>query len=299
MSVWVRLEREQRIESRVPLGPMTTYKLGGPARWYAEIDSPSALDPVITALAEKPVPVLILGQGSNLVISEAGFDGLVMRLGPGFRSMAVDADVLVTDGGVSLPRMARYALDRGFSGLEFAVGIPGSVGGAVRQNAGCLGVETVDRLIMAEVVDLLSGERRTVPVDELDMSYRHSAIGDTDLVVSARWRLTRGSVEEGRKTIREITRWRRDHQPGGSYNAGSVFKNPPGDESAGAIIDRLGLKGFGVGDVAVSRKHANFFVASADARASDIRRLVDEVARRVEEETGVVLETEIQFVGMM
>ncbi|MPZ54109.1 MAG: UDP-N-acetylmuramate dehydrogenase [Acidimicrobiia bacterium] len=298
MTVWSKLENRGRIRTGVPLGPMTTYKLGGKARWYTEPDDPDALGIIVEALAAEPVPILILGQGSNLVVAESGFDGVVVKLGSGFRNMELDGGVLVTDGGVPLPRIARFALDRGYSGLEFAVGIPGSVGGAVHQNAGCFGVETVDRLLGAEVVDLLTGERRQCDVEALDMSYRHSAIGDSDLVVSARWSLTSGNVDEGRTTIRQITRWRRDHQPGGSYNAGSVFKNPPGEESAGAIIDRLGLKGFAVGGVSVSRKHANFFVASEDARPEDIKGLVKAVADRVAQETGIKLEPEIEFVGM-
>lgn len=296
-TAWTRLRDRGVVREDFPLGPLTTYKVGGAARWYVDLESIEDLDFVSDALATDPIPVLIIGQGSNLVVADRGFDGVAIHLGRDHRNMEVDGLVLVADGGVSLPRMARFVLDHGQSGLEFAVGIPGSVGGAIHQNAGCFGVETVDRLIAAEIVDLATGVRRWWDAAELDMSYRHTSVKSTDLVVSSRWRLTSGGVDQGRATIREITRWRRDHQPGGSHNAGSVFKNPPGGESAGALIDRVGLKGFSVGGASVSEKHANFFVASRDATTDEIFRLVEAIARRVEDETGIRLEREIEFVG--
>ena len=182
------------------------------------------------------------------------------------------------------------------AGLEFFVGVPGSVGGAVRQNAGCFGVETRDRLISASLVDLRTGRRFRAGPDDLDMSYRHSNVERHHLVESARFRTQSGEPQESLRLIREITRWRRDNQPGGTLNAGSVFKNPEGT-SAGKIIDELGLKGFRVGDVAVSEKHANFFVAGPAATAADIKALVGAVKDRVLAETGTILEPEIQFVG--
>ena len=198
-------------------------------------------------------------------------------------------------GAAPLAHVARRSVDAGLSGLEFFVGVPGSVGGAVRQNAGCFGTEARDRLMSASLVDLAGGHRVVGP-DELEMSYRHSNVRRTEVVVEAVFLGTPGDEESGRSELRRITRWRRDNQPGGTFNAGSVFKNPPG-ATAGELIDSLGLKGLSVGDVSVSHKHANFFVAGPRATSADIRRLVEVVKDRVFEETGTMLESEIQFVG--
>jgi UDP-N-acetylmuramate dehydrogenase len=157
-------------------------------------------------------------------------------------------------------------------------------------------VETRDRLIEATIFDLIDGGIATRTPDQLEMSYRHSNIGASQVVVGATFQAEPGDVSAGLQELRRITRWRRDNQPGGTFNAGSVFKNPPGT-TAGEIIDSLGLKGTMVGDVAVSARHANFFVAGPDATSSDIRRLVMVVKDRVLEETGTILEPEIQFVG--
>jgi len=150
--------------------------------------------------------------------------------------------------------------------------------------------------VVAEVIDLRSGSRRSATPDDLDLAYRHSNLGSHELVANAAFRCLRGHSEEGRRRMREVTRWRKEHQPGGTLNAGSVFKNPP-DVAAGELIDQLGLKGRRVGDVAVSDKHANFFVAGPDATAEDIRRLVGEIKDTVFAKTGTMLEPEIQFVG--
>lgn len=278
------------------MGPMTTYKSGGPARLYAEVADRDDLDEVIAAGLTRRHQVLVLGRGSNLVVADSGFDGLVIRLGRRFTQIEVESEEVRAGAMAPLPRLARSSVDAGLTGLEFFVGIPGSVGGAVRQNAGCFGTETRDRLIHAHVVDITTGAERTASPDELAMSYRHSNIGPTDLVVGARFGGEQGDEEESRAKLREITRWRRDHQPGGTLNAGSVFKNPP-HVSAGELIDSLGMKGLGVGDVRVSPKHANFFVAGPNATSADIRRLVDLVKSRVFEATGTKLEPEIQFVG--
>jgi UDP-N-acetylmuramate dehydrogenase len=187
-------------------------------------------------------------------------------------------------------------VDAGLTGLEFFIGVPGSVGGAVRQNAGCFGTETRDRLIEASIVDLRDGIVGRFGPDDLELSYRHSNVTSTRVVLGATFRSWHGDVATGRAELRRITRWRRDNQPGGTFNAGSVFKNPAG-ATAGEIIDSLGLKGLRVGDVAVSEKHANFFVAGSSATSEDIRKLVVAVKDRVFEETGTMLEPEIQFVG--
>ena len=280
----------------LPLGPLTTYKSGGPARWFAEVPDRDTLEELISTGLTKEHDLLVLGRGSNLVVADRGFDGLVIRLGSGLSDIMIDGTSVTAGAAMTLPRLARAAVEAGIAGLEFFVGVPGSVGGAVRQNAGCFGTETKDRLVTADVVDLHSGDRRTETPVSLDLSYRHSNLVPSDLVLQAQFQGSPGDRETGAEEMRAITRWRRDHQPGGTFNAGSVFKNPPG-EPAGALIDRLGLKGTSVGDVAVSEKHANFFVAGPDATSEDIRRLVERVKAAVLELTGTNLETEIQFVG--
>lgn len=280
----------------VPLGPLTTYKSGGPARYMLEAEDVSDL----VALAESGVilelPILVIGRGSNLVVADTGFAGLVIRLGPGFARVEVDGMRVVAGGSAPLAQVARASVGAGLTGLEFFIGVPGSVGGAVRQNAGCFGTETRDRLVTATVLDLNDGAVASLGPDQLDMSYRHSNITPTRIVLEASFEGSPGDEESGRAELRRITRWRRDHQPGGTFNAGSVFKNPPG-ATAGEIIDTLGLKGLSVGDVSVSTKHANFFVAGPAATSEDIRSLVELVKDRVATATGTILETEIQFVG--
>lgn len=284
------------IRRDVPLGPLTTYKTGGPARLFASVDNQIDLDDLIASGLTDEGAILILGRGSNLLVADTGFDGLVVRLGGDFLRVAVEDDLVDAGGAAPLSRVARSAVDSGVNGLEFFVGIPGSVGGAVRQNAGCFGVETVDRLVETSIVDLVSGVKRRASAADLDMSYRHSNLGARELVTAASFRGRRGDPEEGRGLMREVTRWRKEHQPGGTLNAGSVFKNPP-DMAAGELIDRLGLKGMRVGDVSVSDKHANFFVAGSDATAAEIHQLVLEVKDAVFERSGTMLEPEIQFVG--
>jgi UDP-N-acetylmuramate dehydrogenase len=295
MTVWDDLVATGRVERDVPLARHTTYKLGGPATLFARVDDVSDLVVLAEALAAHPVPVLIVGRGSNLLIADAGFGGLVVTLGSPFGWTRV-GEMVEAGGSVPLPRLAREASAAGRGGLEWCVGVPGSVGGAVRQNAGCFGSEVVDRLVDVEIVSLVGGEHRRVQARDLDLTYRHSDVEAHDVVVAARFSATDVDPVAASDRMREITRWRRDHQPGGTLNAGSVFKNPS-HAAAGAIIDRIGLKGFAVGSVRVSPRHANFIEAEGGATAGDVRRLVDTVRELVEDATGIRLEPEIQFVG--
>jgi len=280
----------------VPLGPLTTYKAGGPASLYAEVGSTDELTSLIHSGLTRDQDLLVLGRGSNLVVADAGFDGLVIKLGGDFMMVGITGQLVEAGAAVPLPRLARQAVEARVLGLEFFVGVPGSVGGAVRQNAGCFGTETGDRLTTALVVDLHTGETEERDAGSLELGYRQSNIASGDLVVSASFQGVHGDPEIGKEKLRDITRWRRDHQPGGTLNAGSVFKNPS-DITAGELIDHLGLKGTRIGDVAVSDKHANFFVAGPGATSADILRLVELVKDTVFQRTGTMLENEIQFVG--
>ncbi|MDJ0790296.1 MAG: UDP-N-acetylmuramate dehydrogenase [Acidimicrobiia bacterium] len=284
------------LERDVDLAPMTTYKVGGRARWFAEPDGLEDLRSLLEATPPE-MPVFVLGRGSNVVISDSGFDGLVIRLGRGFSAIDVRPDGMIVAGaGVSLPILARTAAAAGRSGLEFYIGIPGSVGGAIRMNAGGHGSDTAAVLEWALIFDLGTREvSRRNPAD-LALSYRHSNLTDTDVVLQATYTTGEIDPEDAESVLREITRWRKEHQPGGTLNAGSVFKNPEHD-AAGAIIDRLGLKGYRIGPVAVSDVHANWMVATKDATASDIFAFVHRIQAIVASETGIVLEPEIRFVG--
>lgn len=287
---------DQLVRENVPLGPFTTYKAGGPAALFAEVGTTAELQSLIDSGLTRERSLLVLGRGSNLVVADSGFDGLVIKLGGEFATAKTTGQEVVAGGAMPLPKLARQAVADGLGGLEFFVGVPGSVGGAVRQNAGCFGVETRDRLLTARLIALVSGASEERSVADLDLSYRHSNVAANEIVVSATFEGYRGEATAGKEKMREITRWRKEHQPGGTLNAGSVFKNPEG-VPAGELIDDLGLKGMSVGDVSVSEKHANFFVAGPEATADDIYRLVQVVKDTVFELSGTMLEPEIQFVG--
>jgi UDP-N-acetylmuramate dehydrogenase len=286
------------VERDVPVARLTTYHVGGPVSVLARIGSVAALGALAEVVAEQPPPLLVVGRGSNLLVADAGFAGLGVQLEGEFDAVDLDAGpaVVRAGGAVALPVLARRTAAVGHSGLEFYVGIPGSVGGAVRMNAGGHGRETADVLVDAEVIDLASGGPPSLrPVAGLAFGYRRSALTATELVTAATFRVTAGAIEACEASVAEIVRWRREHQPGGA-NAGSVFSNPPGD-SAGRMIDAAGLKGFRVGGAVVSEKHANFFQAEAGATADDVRGLVLEVQRRVLDATGVQLIPELRMVG--
>jgi UDP-N-acetylmuramate dehydrogenase len=281
----------------VPLGPSTTYRVGGPADVLFEAQTPEDLERVRAAVGASAIDVLVVGKGSNLLVADAGFAGLAVVLGSEFDTLAIDGRVVRAGAAVSLPVLARRTAAAGLSGLEWAVGVPGSVGGGVRMNAGGHGSDIAATLRQVGVVDLGSPRPGVVevPADRLDLSYRHSNLSDYEVVVWAEFGLHPGDAAAGEAEIAEIVRWRREYQPGGS-NAGSVFTNPPGD-SAGRLIDAAGLRGLRVGSASVSTKHANFFQADPAGSADDVAALMHEVQRKVQEHSGVRLQPEVRMVG--
>lgn len=292
-----RLMSTPGVSAGVTLAPMTTYKLGGAADWFAEIEDEQHLVDVLAA-ATGEMDVLVLGRGSNLLVADAGYRGLVIRLSGEFLKIVVEPGGVVRSGGAaSLPRVARAGAEAGRCGLEFYAGIPGTVGGAVKMNAGGHGSDTAACLLSAGIIDRFTGDRSDRTAADLGFGYRHSNIEPGDIVVSARFSTEACEHDVAEARIREITRWRKEHQPGGTFNAGSVFKNPP-DDAAGRLIDAVGLKGYRRGGVAVSEMHANFLVADEHATAQDVWDLVWAVRRRVGEATGVWLVPEIQFAGV-
>jgi UDP-N-acetylmuramate dehydrogenase len=281
----------------VPSGELATSRVGGPLAVLVRVDAEGALDVLAEVLGAVDVPVLVVGRGSNLLVADAGFPGLAVMLGEPLQAVTVDTATaeVTAGGGAPLPVLARQAARDGIAGLEFYVGIPGSVGGAVRMNAGGHGRETCEVIVDARVHDLRTGASAVRSGRDFDFGYRHSNVDPESLVVSARFRGTRDDRAACDARIDEIVRWRREHQPGGA-NAGSVFSNPPGD-SAGRLIDAAGLKGLRVGGASVSTKHANFILAEPGATAGDVDALIGEVRRRVADATGVRLDTEVRLIG--
>ncbi|HET7489100.1 MAG TPA: UDP-N-acetylmuramate dehydrogenase [Acidimicrobiales bacterium] len=283
-----------------PLGALTTYRVGGRAALLLEVESAGDLVLAARAAAAGRVPVLVVGRGSNLLVADAGFPGLAVVVGEGLGDIAVDADsgTVRAGGGAFLPVVARRTASAGLTGLEWAVGVPGSVGGAVRMNAGGHGSDISATLARAGLVDLAGGagaREREVARGDLALGYRRSAVGSGEVVVWAEFALAPGDRAAAEARIAGIVRWRREHQPGGQ-NAGSVFTNPPGD-AAGRLVEEAGCKGLRRGSATVSPKHANFVQADEGGSADDVRALIEEVRRRVEERTGVRLETELRLVG--
>ena len=279
----------------VALGPLTTYRVGGRAALLVAADEPSDLRRLGEELAGSDVPVLVVGKGSNLLVSDAGFEGVAVVLGEAFAGIELDGCTVDAGGAASLPVVARRTAGAGLAGFEWAVGVPGSIGGAVRMNAGGHGSDVAAVLVGVHVVDLRTGEDGWVPSAALDLGYRRSNLTSDQVVVRARLELEHGDVAASQDAIGEIVSWRRAHQPGGQ-NAGSVFTNPDGD-SAGRLIDLAGCKGLRLGTAEVSPKHANFIQADGGGSADDVLALMAEVRRRVIESSGVALSPETHLVG--
>lgn len=284
-----------------PLAPFTTYRVGGSAALYAHVESMNDLHLISTALRDTQLPLLVIGRGSNLLVADEGFKGLVLTLGVFAETIALPEagqEPIVNFGGsVSLPVAARQSVHRGLSGFEWAVGVPGSIGGAVRMNAGGHGSDMATSVQRVRVYHLRKGIEANVQAVDLGLRFRGSALTDHHIVLSTTLRLMWGDVEAGEKHIAEIVHWRRENQPGGQ-NAGSVFVNPQsGGVSAGALIDQLGLRGTRIGTASVSEKHANFIQADVGGSANDVVTLMAEIRRRVRDEFGFDLHSEIRLAG--
>ncbi|MEY2453907.1 MAG: UDP-N-acetylmuramate dehydrogenase [Acidimicrobiaceae bacterium] len=284
-----------RARRDVPVGPLTTYRVGGAAALFMTVDSDDDLALLRAAAGATRVPVLVIGNGSNLLVADDGFDGLVVTLGDAFASVAIEGLTVTAGAAALLPVVARRTAAAGLTGFEWAVGVPGSIGGAVRMNAGGHGSDMAATLARVRVVDLATGDDGWMMATDLALGYRSSAIGAADLVVAAELVLAAGDRTRSEAEITEIVRWRRENQPGGQ-NAGSVFTNPS-DDSAGRLIDASGCKGLRVGSAVVSDKHANFFIADPGGRADDVHELMGVVRHRVHDEHGVWLEPETRLVG--
>jgi UDP-N-acetylmuramate dehydrogenase len=281
-----------------PLARFTTMRVGGPADLFAEIHNLFELRAIVRFARSRNLPHFILGRGSDLVISDKGVRGLVIHNRA--QQVRFDDTRLTADSGLPMARAATLTRAEGLSGLEFGLAIPGTVGGAVWANAGAHESDVRAVLVKASVLKV-DGPEETLDADGLGLAYResilkHAAPGTPDVVTWATFELAREEPDEVGRRLDEIRKWRQAHQPLGMPSAGSVFRNPDGD-SAGGIIDRLGLKGLRVGGAVVSEKHANFIVNDRDCTASNVRTLGEMVRERVRRETGVELVFEIVFAG--
>jgi UDP-N-acetylmuramate dehydrogenase len=284
-----------RAERDAPLGALTTYRVGGPAALLVRVDGADDLRLVARAAATTGIDVLVVGKGSNLLVADAGFDGLALVLGEAFAAVSIAGTMVEAGAAAALPVVARRSVAAGLTGFEWAVGVPGSIGGAVRMNAGGHGSDMAAVLHGVRVVDLRSGEDGWVPATDLHLGYRTSSLAPHQLVAAARLALRPGDVDRGARELAEIVAWRRANQPGGP-NAGSVFTNPPGD-SAGRLIEAAGGKGRRRGTAAVSTKHANFIQADDGGRADDVHALMVELQALVRDASGVELHPETRLVG--
>lgn len=286
---------ESRVVPGAPLGALSTYRVGGEAGLLVEVGSLKDLRRLAQAAAAETWRVLVVGLGSNLLVADAGFDGVALRLGAAFAVTRIEAPVVTAGGATPLPVVARQCAVAGLGGFGWAVGVPGSVGGAVRMNAGGHGSDMSEVLQSAEIVDLATGEEWHAVREDLALGYRRSALTHSHVVAEVEMLLQPSSRDREEKLIREVVAWRRQNQPGGA-NTGSVFTNPP-EDSAGRLAEAAGCKGLRVGSACVSTLHANFIQADAGGSADDVMSLMVEVARRVKAHSGVRLRPETHFVG--
>jgi UDP-N-acetylmuramate dehydrogenase len=280
-----------------PLASRTSFGIGGPADFFVEIGRPQAIEELIAGCAERGIPYLLLGAGTNLLIADAGVEGLVIRVVN--REHQIDGRQVTAGAGLKMMRLARIVADAGLRGFEFAIGVPGTVGGAVYQNAGCWGKELREVLVEVEGYTPATGIKTWKPAD-LHFAYRTSALREGalkgGLVVNATIQLERGDGEEAKALMAKLTRERGETQPIKTKNCGSVFKNPPGD-SAGRLVQAAGLKGAREGNAVVSTMHGNFIINEGGATAAEVRRLIERVQAEVRRRFNVELETEVEMVG--
>jgi UDP-N-acetylmuramate dehydrogenase len=263
---------------------------------FLEAATESDLAALAGALEGTGLPLIVLGRGSNMLVSDRGFHGVAVRLGAGFRWTRVEGTAIDMGASVPLPTVAVLAAQHALTGIEFAVAIPASVGGAVRMNAGAHGHAVGEVLDEVAVFRLGAARRQAIPAADLGFAYRSTDLPEDSVVIAARFALEPGDPAAIQGNLREAREWRRATQPLNLPNAGSIFKNPPGD-AAGRLIEKICGKGMHVGGARISEVHANFIVAAEVATANDVFTLIRRVQRRVKEEAGIELEPEVRLIG--
>lgn len=290
---------KSRVKRNEPMSRHTSFKIGGPADLLTCPETREQLLYCYRTGRAYDLPVFLMGNGSNLLVGDLGIRGMVLKTAGGYEDMTVDGERVRVQSGMLLSRLTNAALKHGLTGMEFACGIPGSVGGAVVMNAGAYGGQMADVVETVTAYDPQTDTVRTFDADELDYGYRHSIFRDNDMIVlEATLRLIRGSAAQSRETVKDLNCRRRDKQPLNMPSAGSVFKRPEG-YYAGTLIQESGCKGMRAGDAMVSEKHAGFIVNAGKATARDVLDLIEQVRQTVHEKAGVWLEPEIHIVGEM
>lgn len=287
------------VETGFALDRLTTVRTGGAAAYFARPGGNSRVVELLAWAQENDHAVGVIGSGSNLLVSDSGFDGLVIKLDGHLTEIAFDGETAQCGGGARLPRVAARAADEGLAGLEFGVNIPGTVGGAIRMNANAYGGELAAVLDWAEVASPSGVERRGP--DDFEFSYRHSNVSGRQVVTRANFKLERSNPEAVKTKLADLRDRRRAAQPSGIKTFGSTFKNPTepraSGKTAGQLLEAAGCKGLTVGGARFSPKHANFVENFESATTADVVALIAEGRKRVSDEFGVVLETEVQVLG--
>lgn len=279
-----------------PMSKHTTFKIGGAADVFLLVETEEQLKKVIKVVNEENIPYFILGNGSNLLVGDKGIRGVVICLYKKMDDIFVDGERITVQCGALLSRVAAKAANEGLAGLEFASGIPGTIGGAVYMNAGAYGPEMKDVVESVRYMDK-SGEIHKIYADECCFGYRKSIFTNSEnIILDCTLKLKKGEKEEIRKLMNELTQRRVSKQPVDKASAGSVFKRPEG-YFAGGLIEEAGLKGYSVGGAQVSEKHAGFIINSGGAKADDVLQLIKHIENVIYEKNGVMLETEVKMVG--
>ncbi len=280
-----------------PLSAHTTFRIGGPAKYYVVPQTPEEIKEAIAFAKEKEIPFLTIGRGSNILFSDNGYPGVVIEIGHGMEEITIGENGRVcAQAGVSLSTLASAVARESLTGFEFAGGIPGTLGGAVTMNAGAYGGEIKDCILQATVLDE-DGNVLTLSKEELELSYRSSVIQKKEyIVLEAEFQLEKGETEEILARMKELNAQRREKQPLEYPSAGSTFKRPEG-YFAGKLIQDAGLRGYRVGDAQVSEKHCGFVINRGNATADDVKQLIVDVQKKVYDEFGVMLETEVKMIG--
>jgi UDP-N-acetylmuramate dehydrogenase len=284
-----------RLRFGEPLAKHTHFGIGGEASAYIEVSTVNELAALARFHRKWEVPVAVIGRGSNLLVSDNGFKGIGVRLIGELAKLEVDEDVVTVGAGLSLPRLSKVMSKSGLSGVEFALGIPGTVGGALIMNAGAWGSSFGD--VVTDVTVMRdTGELVTLTHDEANFEYRHSGLDAYFCVVGATLKLQLGDVDTITTQMNALFKQKTDTQPFAEENAGCMFKNPHGD-SAGRLIDISGLKGYRIGGAEVSTVHGNFILNINNATAEDVLNLVAHIQKQVREKTGISLQTEVKRLG--
>ena len=284
-----------KIETAVPLGRFTTLGAGGQARAFARPGSVDEVQEALAWAADQNLPATAIGLGSNLLVADSGVDAVVLKLDGELASAAVEGDLLIAGGGAPNAVCLHRARAAGLGGFEFACAIPGTTGGGVRMNAGAYGSDWAGVLVRALVVDA-NGARWLTPA-ELGLSYRHSGLEPGQIVARVEFALQPRDPVEIKAKVADLQALRKAAQPTNKRTFGSVFKNPDHELSAGRMLEACGLKGHRIGGAQISPRHANFIENAGDARAEDAIALMTEARRRADEQYGVKLEHEVQFLG--